>query len=108
MTPLHPLAAVAAGTVLGLAALTAPNTTPTRGLEAPACSVACIGGTGEASVIGAQSDTDVHIVTAPGRYGLAQPPEGDAYAVIAGQLVRIHREDGRVLSVLRPVPRVLD
>lgn len=108
MTPLHPLSAAAVGTVLGLAALTAPNTTPTRGLEAPACSVACTGGVNDPSVIGASAATEIHLVTAPGRYGLAQPPEGDAYAIIAGQLVRIDRDDGRVLSVLRPAPEVLD
>ncbi|MGV3694220.1 MAG: RcnB family protein [Paracoccus marcusii] len=110
MTPLHPLAAVAAGTMLGLAALTAPNTTPTRGLQAvPACTTECLGGHATMPMVGDSVPEDqLHRVSAPGRYGLSQAPDGDSYAVVGGHLVRIDADDGRILSVLRPAPRILD
>ena len=110
MTPLHPLAAVAAGTMLGLAALTAPNTTPTRGLQAvPACTTGCLGGHATMPMVGDSVPEDqLHRVSAPGRYGLSQAPDGDSYAVVGGYLVRIDADDGRILSVLRHAPRILD
>ena len=111
MTPLHPLAAVAAGTVLGLAALTAPNTIPTRGLPdpVPVCAQPCDGSGPALPAIGQPADPALlHRVTMPGRYGLSQPPAGQDFAIIAGHLVRVDAVDGRVLSVLRPVPQVLD
>ncbi len=110
MTPLHPLAAVAAGTMLGLAALTAPNTTPTRGLQAlPACTTECLVGPATLPMVGEGVPADqLHHVSMPGRYGLSEPPDGDGYAVVGGHLVRIDAQDGRILSVLRPAPRILD
>lgn len=110
MTPLHPLAAVAAGTMLGLAALTAPNTTPTRGLQAlPDCSSECAGMSPAVPAVGmGVPDDQLHHISMPGRYGLSEPPEGDGYAIVGGHLVRIDAADGRILSVLRPAPRILD
>lgn len=111
MTPLHPFAAVAAGTMLGLAALTAPNTIPTQGLPdtGQACQQGCAGTVAAVPPIGQTVPADsVHRVTMPGRYGLAGPPDGQEFAIIAGHLVRIDAADRRVLSVLRPVPRLLD
>lgn len=110
MTPLHPFAAVAAGTMLGLAALTAPNTVPTQGLGlSTGCETSCLQTAGPHPQVGAMVMPDkVHVITAPGRYGLAEPPAGQRYAVIAGYLVRIEAMDGPVRSILRPVPRILD
>lgn len=51
---------------------------------------------------------DVHVVTRPGRYGLSIPPDGDRYAVIDGQLVRVSSDSGKVLSILRVVDAILD
>lgn len=50
----------------------------------------------------------VHIVTSPGRYGLAQPAPGSVYAVIGDRLVRLDDASRRVLSVLRVVGGTLD
>lgn len=111
MTPLHPLAAVAAGAVLGLAALTAPNTTPTRGLKPmPAsCSIDCTRAIASFPSVGSDIPMEnIHLVTMPGRYGLSDPPMGESYAVVQGQIVRVSTVDGRIRSVLRPAPQILD
>lgn len=104
MTPLHPLAAVAAGTVLGLAALTAPNTVPVRGLDPEPvrhCQPHC-----PQPVVGSRPGPDrIQPIDSPGQFGLGQPPEGDIYAVIDDQIVRIG-PDGRIRSVLRPAPQM--
>lgn len=51
---------------------------------------------------------NIHIVTQPGYYGLSTPPDGDRYAIIDGQLVRVNRESGQILSILRMVEAILD
>ena len=51
---------------------------------------------------------DVHIVTRPGLYGLGDPPSGQRYAVVDGRLVRVDRDTGRILSILRLVDAILD
>ncbi|RNF33483.1 hypothetical protein A7A09_016755 [Paracoccus methylarcula] len=51
---------------------------------------------------------DVHIVTRPGRYGLSMPPDGNRYAIVDGQLVRVNRDSGKILSILRLVDAILD
>lgn len=51
---------------------------------------------------------NVHIVTQPGYYGLSTPPRGDRYAIIDGQLVRVNRDSGQILSILRLVDAILD
>lgn len=50
----------------------------------------------------------LHRITAPGLYGLSDPPTGDAYGVLDGELVRLDAATGQILSVLFPVPRILD
>lgn len=111
MTPLHPFAAVAAGTMLGLAALTAPNTIPTRALpdQTSVCPPRCEAPVSAPPPVGQRADPlGTHLVTMPGRYGLSKAPDGQGFAIVAGHLVRIDAQDGRVLSVLRPAPQVLD
>lgn len=51
---------------------------------------------------------DVHVVRKPGLYGLADPPEGQHYAIIDGRLVRIEARSAKVLSVIRDVEAILD
>lgn len=50
----------------------------------------------------------IHIVTRPGAYGLSDPQQGDSYAIVSGQLVRIDSASGKVLSALRQIERILD
>lgn len=51
---------------------------------------------------------DVHVVTRPGRYGLSMPPDGNRYAIVDGQLVRVNEDSGKILSILRLVDAILD
>lgn len=50
----------------------------------------------------------LHIVTTPGVYGLGDPPAGNSYAVIDGQLVRINTKTHQIMSIIRSVDRILD
>ena len=50
----------------------------------------------------------LHLITRPGRYGLAHPPGGSRYAVLDGQIVRVSVSDGQLLSILRRAERILD
>lgn len=50
----------------------------------------------------------LHRITTPGLYGLSDPPNGDAYAILDGELIRIHDGSGQILSVLWQVKRILD
>lgn len=50
----------------------------------------------------------VHAVTRPGLYGLGDAPRGQRYAIVNGRLVRVDRETGRILSILRLVDAILD
>ncbi|CAM3433255.1 RcnB family protein [Paracoccus nototheniae] len=110
MTPLHPFAAAAAGAMMGLAALTAPNTPSPRGLDAlVACTMDCAGPARPLPAVGAVAPQgQTHRVTRPGRYGLSEPPEGEIYAVLHGQLVRIEAASGIIRSILRPAGKILD
>lgn len=104
MTPLHPLAALAAGAVLGLTALTAPNTTTPQD-DALRCRSDCVSALPAMPSIGEIAPADrVMLIQRPGLYGLGEPPEGDAYAILDGQIVRVGQDDGRLRSVLRPMP----
>lgn len=49
-----------------------------------------------------------HMITHPGRYGLSNAPGNNRYAVVAGKLVRIDEESGKILSILRSIDRILD
>lgn len=51
---------------------------------------------------------DVHVITRPGLYGLGVPPSGQRYAIVDGRLVRVDRETGRILSVVRMMNAILD
>jgi len=51
---------------------------------------------------------DVHVVSKPGLYGLADAPDGQHYAIIEGKLVRIEARTAKVLSVIRGVEAILD
>lgn len=108
MTPLHPFAAAAAGAMMGLAALTAPNTPAPRVVEP--CATACAARV--ASVLPVVGETAtvsrLHRIKHPGRYGLSHPPEGQVYAIVEGHLVRIEIGSGLIRSVLRPATRILD
>lgn len=60
-------------------------------------------------VVGDRIDWDrAHIVTRPGLYGLAVPPQGQRYAVVDGRLVRIDEQSARILSIVRLVDALLD
>lgn len=108
MTPLHPIAAVAVGAIMGLAALTAPGAEGRlEGL--PPCGAVCVGAVSPVTMAGQTIPAEhLHMITRPGRYGLGAAPAGSVYAVADRHIVRIGLEDGRVLSVLRPVQRILD
>ncbi|TGN47728.1 hypothetical protein E4L95_19125 [Paracoccus liaowanqingii] len=111
MTPLHPFAAVAAGAMMGLAALTAPFTVTQPGAaDWPPCPEACVTAAATASpeVGDVVTMARLHIITHPGRYGLSDPPKGEHFAVLDGRLVRIHAETLKVRSVLRPITVILD
>ena len=54
------------------------------------------------------AEDSLHVITHPGRYGLAEAPSGSRYGVISGRLVRVHANDGQLLSVLRHADRILD
>lgn len=49
-----------------------------------------------------------HAVTRPGLYGLSNPPSGNRYAIVDGRLVRVNRDNGKILSILRVVDAILD
>lgn len=51
---------------------------------------------------------DVHIIRDPGLYGLGNPPYGNRYAIVDGQLVRVESDTGRLLSIIRLVNAILD
>nr|WP_111297754.1 hypothetical protein [Paracoccus saliphilus] len=112
MTLLHPVAAAAAGLVLGVTALTAANEPDPIAMPmlSPRCEGAPICGprlpsfqVGDIAVA-----EHLHLISRPGLYGLAMPPRGELYAVMDGQIVRIHADTAQVRSILRMAPRILD
>ena len=111
MTPLHPFAAVAAGAIMGLAALTAPNSARLPDADAwPPCPEACVVAAATAIVAVGDIATEarLHLITHPGRYGLSEPPKDERFGVLDGRLVRIHVETLEIRSVLRPITEILD
>lgn len=61
------------------------------------------------AAVGAVIDLgSVHLVSRPGLYGLGEPPKGQRYAVVNGRLMRVDRETGRILSIIRIVDAILD
>ncbi|MGR3199971.1 MAG: hypothetical protein ACU0HS_01305 [Paracoccus sp. (in: a-proteobacteria)] len=112
MMPLHPLSAAVVGGMVGVAAFFAPEPPKDRypdHLSAATCGEQCLTRQDATVVVGdIASEHQVHMITRPGRYGLSSPPAGDAYAVVAGHIVRLDPTSKRIESVLRPVPRILD
>ncbi|SHL79386.1 hypothetical protein SAMN05444389_101384 [Paracoccus solventivorans] len=49
-----------------------------------------------------------HLVRRPGLYGLAGAPDGQRYAIVDGQLVRVDSGTAKVLAVIRAVEAILD
>lgn len=109
MTPTQPLAALAVGTLLGLAAWMAPDSSADPDTGAPPCVTDCTGSAQSLPVVGTVADmAQAHPITSPARYGLTNPPQGQAYAVLSGQLVRVRTDNHVIMSVLRPAPQILD
>lgn len=52
--------------------------------------------------------SEVHLISRPGLYGLAEAPAGSRYAIVDGRLVRISKDSYKILSVLRAVDAILD
>lgn len=112
MTPLHPIAAAAAGLVLGITAMTAaqePHSGASTGIS-PRCQAegGCTPRQPSFSVGDTVTAEHVHLISRPGLYGLATPPQGQRYAVMEGQIVRVQTDTLQVRSVLRSAPRILD
>ncbi|MBK4215267.1 hypothetical protein JJJ17_04935 [Paracoccus caeni] len=84
--------------VSGLATAQSPEDTEMAVLEQPGSAEA-----GEVAVGDVVSLEQAVIVEQPEDYGLALAPEGDRYAIINDMLVRIDPENGKILSILRPV-----
>lgn len=62
-----------------------------------------------APLVGAVPDTDtVRMIDNLGNVGLGPELPGSRYAVVGGYLVRLDTSDGKILSVLRPLPRMPD
>lgn len=112
MTLLHPIAAAAAGLVLGVTALTAAHEPDQMGLPmlSPSCEADRLCGPRLPSfqVGDIASSEHLHLISRPGLYGLATPPQGELYAVVDGQIVRIHVDTAQVRSILRMAPQILD
>lgn len=51
---------------------------------------------------------ELHPVTRPGLYGMSQSPDGSAYGVVDGRLIRFDPESLTVKSIIRQVERILD
>lgn len=49
-----------------------------------------------------------HLVRRPGLYGLAGAPDGQRYAIVDGQLLRVDAGTAKVLAVIRAVEAILD
>ncbi|HHW33010.1 MAG TPA: hypothetical protein GXX24_02540 [Paracoccus solventivorans] len=49
-----------------------------------------------------------HLVRQPGLYGLAGAPDGQRYAIVDGQLLRVDAGTAKVLAVIRAVEAILD
>lgn len=115
----HLSAVVAAGSLLlvAVAALADDRRPPGRASPAaimPAgCAEArhpgCVRQSGPGFAVGDIAPAEkLHRITNSGAYGLSDPPAGDAYAILQGQLIRINARSGKILSVLRPVARIAD
>ncbi|WP_108502841.1 hypothetical protein [Paracoccus indicus] len=47
----------------------------------------------------------VRRISNPGSYGLGSEIAGSVYAIVSGHLVRLDKKSGRIISILRPLPR---
>lgn len=112
----HRLSAVAAGGLLLLAAAaTAEDRAPRAAVLAQAPTVTCAGGPGcptkparSFRVGDIAPPGKLHRIKTPGLYGLSDPPQGHAYAILDGQLIRIDARTGQIRSVLWRVRQILD
>ena len=50
----------------------------------------------------------LHRISAPGVYGLSDPPNGHVYGVLDGELIRVEASSGKILSVLWRVDQIRD
>ncbi|WP_111559074.1 hypothetical protein [Paracoccus sediminilitoris] len=51
------------------------------------------------------SKGQVQRIRNPGNYGLGNDIAGSIYAIVSGHLVRLDAKTGRIISILRPVPK---
>lgn len=51
------------------------------------------------------SKGQVQRIKNPGNYGLGNDISGSIYAIVSGHLVRLDAKTGRIISILRPLPR---
>lgn len=105
----HYLSATAAGVALAALATVSVWTLPQPAegtMEAPRPIAAA---SASLPPIGMPVDeSELHLITRPGRYGLGQASGGSRYAVLNGRLVRVSVSDGQLLAVLRHADRILD
>ena len=47
----------------------------------------------------------VRRISNPGSYGLGSDVPGSVYAIVSGHLVRLDKKSGRIISILRPLPK---
>lgn len=65
--------------------------------------------TGAMPVIGDHLDAaQLHRVSRPGLYGISQPPQGSAYGVIEGRLIRYDVDTMHIQSIIREVDGIRD
>lgn len=63
----------------------------------------------EGPLIGQRLEPEsLHRIKRPGLYGISQSPDGSAYGVAEGRLIRFDPAELRVQSVIREVDRILD
>ena len=94
------------GKQAGVMALAQTRCPPGPAKKDPACAPP---GKARQTAVGSVIDPgSTHLVSRPGLYGLGEPPRGQRYAIVNGRLVRIDRESGRILSIIRIVDAILD
>ncbi|WP_282603008.1 hypothetical protein [Paracoccus sp. PARArs4] len=101
-----PRTLIAAAGVICVTAALAPFDMSIGHANSPAAEPAQVPRSFEVGDIAPRDGT--HIVSRPGLYGLSVPPEGDVYAVLGGQLVRLDATSRKILSRMRPVDAIVD
>ena len=108
-------AAAAVGLLLATVAATAEDPAPRAAVLAQAPPAECAAGPGCPARKGRSfrvgdiaPPAQLHRIREPGLYGLSDPPRGDAYAILDGQLIRIDARTGQIRSVLWRVRQILD